>query len=544
MVYREFLLVIVVLFQSAVAVRINFTSCQQTEWNCNNNIPSNIVYNCSSIKSNDFVIYLKDYYTEHLVSLTVQNCKNLRVVIDCPNLQRPSRLQHFKVKNCDKLEFITFATNSLVQVPPEVTIENVKEITQLPKKIFKSPNTYTESKCLGAAAPRKFRITNSNIKSIHTKAIYNVTGVKSIEFDNVTISNIQTQAIEAIFGNDNSVFMMNNCTIDYLESKSITVSSRSAIFSNNIFNDIVANSINVTSEFLNINHNNFKEIRANGLVFNSVKTDFTDNYIKMLRSNAFINVKCLRKRTNKKHFKFIRNRIENVEPYSLNFDYHSCRSIGSLVTYQENKLDCKCRNIAFLTSSLKNELYSLILNISNNNTCIYAPCILPVDIVKLLLDSAMCQINLDTQVMCLLYNDRHTTNNDIIIDEDVTEPAPTFYLIRQANSLKGDVSAAMTAIDKEDLLKDSHLNMTNRTTIKVVFDSSRDFVETLRNTNKSHIKPELPKPPPREESVNHCTGAHCRNTVAYDRQKALEFYKYVYAQLRPPKQSDTKQKKI
>ncbi|CAG4954205.1 unnamed protein product [Parnassius apollo] len=470
----------VVYLPSAVAVRIAFTNCQQSEWNCNNNIPSNVVYNCSSIGNNDFIIHLKDYYTEHLVSLTVQNCKNLRVVIDCPILQKSSRLQQFKVKNCDRLEFITFATNSLVQVPPEVTIESVNEITHLPKNFFKSPSTSTESKCFGAAAPRKFRIINSKIKSIHTKAIYNVTGVKSIEFDNVTITNIQTQAIEAILGNDNSVFMINNCTIDNLESKSITVSSRSTIFSNNVFNDIVANSINVTSEFLNINHNRFKEIKANGLMFNAVKTDFTDNYINMLRSNAFINVKCLRKRTNKKHFKFINNRIENLEPYSLNFDYQSCRSIGSLVMYQENKLDCRCRNIAFLTSSLKNELYRLILNSSNSNTCISAPCVLPIDIVKLLLDSAMCQINLDVQVMCLLYNDRHTTNNDIIVDEDVTEPAPTFYLIRQANPLKGDVSAAMTAIDKEDLLKDSHLNMTNRTIVKVVFDSSRDFVETLR----------------------------------------------------------------
>ncbi|XP_014372168.2 uncharacterized protein LOC106721664 [Papilio machaon] len=541
MVYREFIL-LVVLIDLTFAVRINFTSCQQTEWICANNISSDVVYNCAAVRANEFVIHLRDFYTDHLVILTIQNCKDLKVIIDCPVLQRPSRLQSFKVKNCDRLEFATLTSNSAVQTPSDINLENVKEIVNLPRKLFKSPTNALESKCLGATALKKIRVANSKIFSINTKAIYNVSGARSIEFDNVTITNVQTQAIEVI-GVDNIAFIMNNCTIDNLESKGLTVQSRNTIISNNVFNDIVANSINVTSEILNVNKNNFKEIRANGLMLNAAKTDFTDNYIKVLKSNALTNIKCLRRRVNRKHFKFIRNRIENVEPYSLNFDYQSCKSSGSTVMYQDNKIDCRCRNVAYLASTVRNELHGIILNVSNSNTCVSAPCSLPVEVIKLLLDSAMCQINLDAQVMCLLYNDRHTTNYDITTDEDVTEPAPTFYLIRQANAPKGDASAAMTAIDKDNLLKDSHLNMTNRTTIKVVFDSSRDFVETLRSTKTSYNKPEVQKPQAKDEYVSHCTGAHCRNTVAYNKQKALEFYKYVYAQLRPPKQLDNKKKK-
>lgn len=479
----------------------------------------------------DYIIHLKDYYTDHITSLTVQNCKDLRVVLDCPILQRTSQLQRFIVKDCDRLEFVSLAPTSLLQTPPEVTIDNVKEVISLPQKIFKSPTTTTELKCLGAATLKKIRVTNTKINSVNTKAIYNVTGIKSIEFDNVTITDIRNQAIEAIMGTD-AVFTITNSRIENLDLKGITVQTTSATVSESTFNDIIGGAINITAENLNVIGNKFKEIRANGLVFKSVNTDIAQNEITKLKTNALSSVNCLRKRSNRKQFNFIRNRIENVEPHSITFDYTSCKTAGTTVTFSGNKMDCKCQNIAFLNTN--NELNNMILDTSNNNTCLFAPCTLPLDVVKILQESDMCQLSLDPQVMCLLYSDKH--NSEVTTDEDVTEPAPTFYLIRHANSPNGDASAAMTAVDKDDLLRDTHLNMTNRTAIKVVFDSSKDFVETLRSTSSSRKRPaEEPKSPP-EEYINRCVGAQCRNNVAYDKQKALDFYKYVYAQLRPPRQ--------
>ncbi|PZC80825.1 hypothetical protein B5X24_HaOG213812 [Helicoverpa armigera] len=531
-------LLFAVLVQSALSVRINFTSCQDPEWACVNNSPSELVYSCS-VASNDFIIHLKDYYTDFITSVTVQNCRDLRVVLDCPLLQRSSKLQRFKVKDCDRLEFVSLSATSLLQTPPEVTIENVKEVVSLPRKIFKSPSTTTEQKCLGANTLKRIRVSNSKINSINTRAIYNVTGIKSIQFDNVTITDVRNQAIEAIMGPD-TIFTITNSRIENVELKGITVQSTSATISDNTFIDIIGGALNITADNLLIINNRFREIRANGLVLKSVYTDITQNDITRLKTNALNSVKCLRKRSNKKQFNFARNRIENVEPHSITFDYASCKSSGTTVTITNNKIDCKCRNIAFLNNN--SELNNMILDTSSNNTCLFAPCTLPVDIVKMLQESDMCELSLDPQVMCLLYSDRHN-NNEVTTDDDVTEPAPTFYLIRQANSPNGDASAAMTAVDKDDLLKDTHLNMTNRTAIKVVFDSSKDFVETLRSTSSSRKRPaEEPKSPP-EEYVNRCVGTQCRNNVAYDRQKALDFYKYVYAQLRPPRISDIKKKK-
>lgn len=51
MVYREFILLVAII-QLTYALRINFTSCQQTEWNCPSNIPSDIVYNCAAVRTN------------------------------------------------------------------------------------------------------------------------------------------------------------------------------------------------------------------------------------------------------------------------------------------------------------------------------------------------------------------------------------------------------------------------------------------------------------------------------------------------------------
>lgn len=433
---------------------------------------------------------------------------------------------------------MTLAPTSLLQTPPEVTINNVKEVISLPRNIFKSPSTATELKCLGDITLKKIRVTNSKINSINSKAIYNVTGIKSIEFDNVTITDVLNQAIEAIMGTD-SIFTITNSRIENVQLKGITVQTTSATISESVFNDIIDVAVNITADNLHIIGNKFKEIHANGLVLKSVNTDITQNEITKLKTNALNSIKCLGKRTSKNQFSFHQNRIENVEPRSTTFDYASCKTSGTTVAFTRNEMDCKCRNIGFLNNN--SELNNIILDTSNNNTCISAPCSLPLDVVKILQDSDMCQLTLDPQVMCLLYSDKH--NNEVTTDEDVTEPAPTFYLIRQANSPNGDASAAMTAVDKDDLLKDTHLNMTNRTAIKVVFDSSKDFVETLRSTSSSRKRPaEEPKSPP-EEYINRCVGAQCRNNVAYDKQKALDFYKYVYAQLRPPRQNDNKKKK-
>lgn len=462
--------------------------------------------------------------------MTVQNCRDIRVVLDCPILQRASQLQQFKIKDCDRLEFISLSSSSLLQTPPEVTIENVREVVSFPRKLFKSPNSLAELKCAGSPSLRKIHVINSKINSMNTKAIFNVSGIKSIEFENVTIANVQSQAINAIMGYDNTVFTILNSNIGNLDFNGITVQSRTATISQNTFVDVIGNALNITSDYLYITGNSFKKICANGFLLKSVSTEILDNEINLLKRGALTNVKCGRRKSNRKQFNFSRNRIENVEPHSLIFDYASCKSAGTAVTIHGNKIDCRCRNINHLATN--SELNSLILNLAHNNTCLSAPCTLPVEIIKILIESDMCLLNLDLQVMCLLYNDKHT--NEVTTDDEVTEVAPTFYLIRQANSPNGDASAAMTAIDKDILLNDGHLNMTNRTTVKVVFDSSKDFVETLRSTGTTHRRPIEETKIPSTEYVNKCVGSHCRNN-AYDRKKALDFYKYVYAQLRSPR---------
>ncbi|CAH2094687.1 unnamed protein product [Euphydryas editha] len=533
-----FLLVLLLIIRYACGVRINFTNCHHPEWSCVNNVPNDVVYTCTTSRSNDFIIHLKDFYTDNIHTLTIQNCRDLRVVLDCPILQRTSRLQKLIIKDSDRLEFVSLSVSSLLQTPPEVKLENIKEIISLPSNIFKSPSTNSESKCMGATYYKKIHIINSKINSVNTKAIYNVSGIKSVEFYNVTITEIQSQGVEVITGYDNTLFSLINSKIENIEIQGITVQSSTAKISHDTFGDIRTNAINITADNLYLIGNMFKSISGYGLTTKSVKTDITDNIIELLNTNALANVKCLKKVSNKKQMNFNRNEIRKVEPYSLYFDYATCKSAGSQIAFRENKFDCTCRNIAFLNSKTNNEQNNLILNLANNNTCLVTSCVLPVEIVKLM-ESDMCNLNLDPQVMCLLYSDKHSTikNNEVTTDDDVTEPAPTFYLIRQSKSLHGEAGAAMTAIDKDDLLKDSHLNMTNGNIIKVVFDSSKDFVETLRSTSRTRNRPVENKSPPKEEYVSHCIGTQCRNTAAYNRQRALDFYKYVYAQLRTPRQN-------
>ncbi|XP_004924600.1 uncharacterized protein LOC101746938 [Bombyx mori] len=527
------ILLMYALLISSEGVRINFTSCQNAGWSCF--ATKDIVYSCANVKSNDFIIHLKDFYTDDIKSLTVQNCKDVKVVLDCPILQKASSLQKFKVKDCDKLQFISLSNNSPVQTPPEVTIENVKEVVSLPRKFFRSPTTANEVKCSGTASLKSISVVDSYIKSINTRAIYNVTGVSSVEFVNVTIGEIQNQGIEAILGNEDTLFSFANNKIESLRYKGVAVQCTSAFFTENTFRDVLSNSLNVTADNLSVVGNKFKQV--NGLILKASSIEISKNEFGTLKSNAFTNVKCLRRNTGRRGFTFALNTVENVEPHSLVFDYASCKTAGASVTYENNKIDCRCRDIDFLDAPT--ELNSLILDLSFNNTCLSAPCLLPVEIVKLLLERGMCDINLDPQIMCLLYGDRHLANNELTTDEDVTEPTSTFYIIRQADPLDGGASS-LTAINKDELLRDSHFNITNRTSIRVVFDSSRDFVETLRGTDSSRKKT---TDKVNEEYTNRCVGPQCRNNAVQDKQKALDFYKFIYSQLRQPRANDKKKKK-
>lgn len=486
------------------------------------------------------MVNLRDFYVDYINSLIVQGCDDVKVIIDCPTLQRASRLQHLTIRTVRKLEFAF--NNALHQTPAELTIENVNEIISLPTGMIKSPNNNSERKCLGNIPLKALRVRNSKINNIETKAIYNVIGMKTIEFTNVTVTRIQNQGIEAVMGNDKSTFSLTNCKINTLDVGSIAVQANTTSIISNTFPDLNFNAVNITSERLQIRDNVFAIIKASAFTIKSSIVDISSNSINTLERNAFANVKCkemqARRRFSKRQFYFTNNIILNLEPNSLLFDYDTCKNTTTLVDFSNNRIDCSCQNIAFLytkESDVNSEFKNLIINIKSNNTCLAAPCFLPVEIVKTLVDNNICGLNLNLEVKCLLYNDEKSKKEKSITDEETTEAEPTFYLIRQADR-DGDAIAAMTAIDKDNLLHESQLNMTNRTTIRIVFDSSRDFVENLRSTSTSRQSQKKVNNMnnSREYSGSRCRGNNCQNSVAYNKQKALDFYKYIYAQLRPP----------
>lgn len=399
--------------------------------------------------------------------------------------------------------------------------------------MFKNPSSINELKCAGSPTLKKIRIVNSVINSINTNAIRNVTEIKVIEFENVTIDNIESYAIDAKMG-ENAVLSIQNSNVVTLDYNSINVQTAIATFSKNTFGDFTGRTINITADNLYVTGNTFKEISANGFILKAGNFDFINNEIDKVLRNGFNSIKCASKDTSRM-FKFSKNIIRTIAPHSLLIDYTSCRSIGTTVIFSNNQIDCKCRNIAFLkTGPIDTEYSNLILDVKSNNTCISAPCILPVEIIKKLIDSNMCELKLDAQLMCLLYNDKQQ-HNEVTTDDYIIEPTSTIYVVRRANSQNGDTSAAITDID-QNKLTNNQLNRMNKTTVKGVFDSLNDFVETLRNTNYQRTTSETKTSV--SEYTNRCVGSQCRND--YDRQKALDFYKYVYAQIRSPKTTENK----
>lgn len=397
--------------------------------------------------------------------------------------------------------------------------------------MFKNPSSINELKCAGSPTLKKIRVVNSKINLVNTNAIYNVTKIKIIEFENITIANIQNHAIEAIMG-DNAVFSIQNSNIATLDYNSMNVQTTTALISQNTFGDLTGRTINITADNLYVTGNLFKQISAHGFILKAGNFEFVNNEIDTVLQNAFNSIKCQSKDTST-IFNFSENKIRIIAPHSLLIEYASCKSIGTTVIFSNNQIDCRCRNTAFLKIGPINTEYSnLIFDAKSNNTCISAPCVLPVEIIKKLIDRNMCQLKLDAQLMCLLYNDRQQ-HDEVTNDEYIIEPTSTIYVVRYANSQNGDTSAAMTDIDQSKLTNND-LNRMNKTTVKGVFDSLDDFVETLRSTNHQRTTSETKIAV--TENTNRCVGSQCTN----HRQKALDFYKHVYAQLRSPKTTENK----
>lgn len=400
--------------------------------------------------------------------------------------------------------------------------------------MFKNPSTNNELKCAGSPTLKKIRVVNSKINLVNTNAIRNVTEIKVIEFDNVTIANIENHAIDAIMG-DNAIFSIQNSNIATLDYNSINIQTTTATISQNSFGDLTGRTINITADNLYITGNMFKEISANGFFLKAGNIEFVNNDIDTVLRNAFNSIKCANKGISR-IFNFSKNKIRSIAPHSLLIEYTYCKSIGTTVIFSNNQFDCKCRNVAFLkTGPINTEYSNLILDVKSNNTCVSAPCILPVEIIKKLIDSNMCQLKLDARLMCLLYNDRQQ-HDELTTEEYIIEPTSTIYVVRHANSQNGDTSAAMTDIDQSKLTN-NQLNRMNKTTVKGLFDSLNDFVETLRNTDHQRTTSETKTSV--SEYASQCVGSECMND--YDRQKALDFYKYVYAQIRSPKTTENKE---
>lgn len=416
---------------------------------------------------------------------------------------------------------MSLSETSLIQTPPTLTIKDVKEINALPNGFISTSESETAMRCSGGVH-KSLVIKNTKINTIENNAITNVFGVR-IEFDNVDIDVIESDAISIRMASE-SEFILNNSRVDLIEANGVTVAANRTIINDNIIVTLNQHSFNLTSDETEMERNLFMEIKEYAFVIESTSIDIKDNVISNLRRDALSAIKC-RNNSSNGYINFTNNKIHRMEPYSLLFDYNSCKNVNAVIAFTNNKLNCNCQHAAYLLANEvgeKTELKAMILDNKNNNTCLSAPCYLPLEIIKTLVDGDMCRLNLNDQIKCLLYNDNNTIINSPYSDEE-TSTTLSFYIIRQAN----EVSDNLSTTDLDNIIKDGKINITNRTIVKVAFDPVRGFIESLRNTNVSS------KTEPENNDTEMYEPANNRGRVEdqhkynfeKDREKASNFYK-------------------
>lgn len=422
---------------------------------------------------------------------------------------------------------------------------------------------------------KEFVFENITVRTIKERAFNNIVmGVDGVFL--IKDSNIYILGSNAVNVNSGK-FIFSQNEVNELHSNGLNITAEQVIIQRNNFSLIKPEAFGIVSNCVEITYNDFDLIKTSA--FMNVKTDCRNKLSQYTFSyNKVRNVEI-------GSLYFDRSTFESSDK-QMDMQHNMincvCSRLAWLYFYPY-------LGDAF---NIVTELNDKLLSPDNNNTCLDSPCYLPLSIIKIVIVNNMCHLAAETRMMCYLYYDKtihnisaqelelnshykkqtglsNLENYDLNLgglELNVTEPAPAFYVIkptsrhnltsREKLRIPDDFNELHDTQGKLEniALQDSSVNKSNSSSKQRDIIDGRiiGLVSYIRTLNISNVtidkilnKDNNSTPASQREPQVSSEGVHfqstskcfdkesCSRYVQENKQKALDFYKYIYSQLRP-----------
>lgn len=426
---------------------------------------------------------------------------------------------------------------------------------------------------------KEFIFDNIVVRTIKERAFNNIVmGVDGVFVMNN--SNIYILCSNAVNVNSPK-FIFSQNEVNELHSNGLNITAEQVIIQRNNFSLIKPEAFGIVSNCVEITYNDFDLIKTSA--FMNIKTDCRNGLSQYTFSyNKVRNVEI-------GSLYFDRSTFESSDKQmdiKHNMINCVCSRLAWLYFYPY-------LGDAF---NIVTELNDKLLSLDNNNTCLDSPCYLPLSIIKIVIVNNMCHLAAEARMMCYLYYDKtirnisaqelelnshykkqtglsNLENYDLNLggfELNVTEPAPAFYVIKprtvsrhnltsreelptrdglnESRNTQGkleNIALQDSSVDKRNVSSQQRdiidgrimglvsymrtLNISNATIDKIL---NKDNNSTPASQREPHASSEGVN----FQSISKCFDKEsCSRYVQENKQRALDFYKYLYSQLRPVK---------
>ncbi|KAF5294956.1 hypothetical protein FQA39_LY13319 [Lamprigera yunnana] len=317
---------------------------------------------------------------------TITDCDVLSLRFGC-NRNHSQRIKILYVHHIRELKIVQ---DQLVCNPTSIIFENIEILRSIPRNTFSQAQTLCNQE---GCMLNKVVFENVNIDTIETNAIELIDNVQLFRITNANIKNINTGGIQIINNKDASVYILNS-VINTLDSLAIQINANKLTIAESIFNLISYNSIYSTLHTFEFDSNSVLSLLPAGLSIKADNVIIHRNQFHNIRTGAFEKISGL---TNFQ-YKFYENHITDVDVGGLHPLLSS--SDDSIITFVNNSFSCTCDGLSWLGSDLNfgkglkyfQSFYKNILEVENNNKCLFKNCLLPLRAVKKLIDNKDCQV--------------------------------------------------------------------------------------------------------------------------------------------------------
>ncbi|XP_067002660.2 uncharacterized protein [Anabrus simplex] len=373
-----------------------FSKCESNGWSCVNQRGTlDVLYQCTNETGWEVAVgELPLNLPRKAQSLTIQNCQEVKLTFEkFPDYT----LRFLAIKNIGNLTVTPTTTN--FSLPQRIIFENINSILSLRSFTF-----------IGNIESITFH--NVRIMHIASEGFYHLKIRKTIRWDGVKIGLLDMNALNDI--QVNGEFLITNSHLDTLDMQSFQVKAPKVVIENSHIKDVRFYAIVVLADqFFLTNNTGFdlvmpnafgvlaREVVIKGNSFNYLQTEALQQITPALWNEEI---------KGKITYTFQNNHIQVADFGSLHVNLLEYATAKATMMLGNNTFSCSCTHLGWLGLEFfehADDFHKRLLSAEENNTCIDAPCYLPLSIMEMLVKSAnICATNHTTEELCELYQQK------------------------------------------------------------------------------------------------------------------------------------------